>query len=128
MIRRPPISTRTDTRLPYTTRFRSSEHRGGLPGGGRQRRKPDSRRRGAAKLRRGSLTLFCRTLWPGPGTGSRHFPPRPCPRSEERRVGKECVGRVDLGGRRILKKKTDCDRNDYHESNNIKDTLQTATY
>src|SRR3546814_16579360 len=26
-------------------------------------------------------------------------------RSEERRVGKECVVRVDLGGRRILKKK-----------------------
>src|SRR3546814_8694924 len=83
MIRRPPRPTLTDTRFPYTTLFRSSEHRGGLPGGGRQRRKPDSRRRGAAKLRRGSLTLFCRTLWPGPGTGSRHFPPRPCPRSEE---------------------------------------------
>src|SRR3546814_15644375 len=27
-------------------------------------------------------------------------------RSEERRVGKECVIRVDLGGRRIIKKKT----------------------
>src|SRR3546814_7848715 len=27
------------------------------------------------------------------------------PRSEERRVGKECVIRVDLGGRRIIKKK-----------------------
>src|SRR3546814_12449248 len=27
-------------------------------------------------------------------------------RSEERRVGKECVVRVDLGGRRILKKQT----------------------
>src|SRR3546814_15641872 len=27
-------------------------------------------------------------------------------RSEERRVGKECVSRVDLGGRRIIKKKT----------------------
>src|SRR3546814_19066843 len=26
-------------------------------------------------------------------------------RSEERRVGKECVIRVDLGGRRIIKKK-----------------------
>src|SRR3546814_12091023 len=26
-------------------------------------------------------------------------------RSEERRVGKECVVRVDLGGRRIIKKK-----------------------
>src|SRR3546814_20963459 len=27
-------------------------------------------------------------------------------RSEERRVGKECVRSVDLGGRRIIKKKT----------------------
>src|SRR3546814_11222159 len=27
------------------------------------------------------------------------------PRSEARRVGKECVLRVDLGGRRLLKKK-----------------------
>src|SRR3546814_18478218 len=26
-------------------------------------------------------------------------------RAEERRVGKECVSRVDLGGRRIIKKK-----------------------
>src|SRR3546814_15591084 len=31
-------------------------------------------------------------------------------RSEERRVGKECVRRVDLGGRRIIKKK----KNKYH--------------
>src|SRR3546814_19961225 len=32
--------------------------------------------------------------------------PRPAiRRSEERRVGKECVRRVDLGGRRIIKKK-----------------------
>src|SRR3546814_11740312 len=30
----------------------------------------------------------------------------PACRSEERRVGKECVVRVDLGGRRIIKKKT----------------------
>src|SRR3546814_4057262 len=29
----------------------------------------------------------------------------PSPRSEERRVGKGCGGRVDLGGRRIIKKK-----------------------
>src|SRR3546814_20711811 len=29
-------------------------------------------------------------------------------RSEERRVGKECVVRVDLGGRRLIKKKNTC--------------------
>src|SRR3546814_11379256 len=35
----------------------------------------------------------------GPGSSTRP------PRSEERRVGKECVSSVDLGGRRIIKKK-----------------------
>src|SRR3546814_13912433 len=34
-----------------------------------------------------------------------------CQRSEERRVGKECVSRVDLGGRRIIKKKLNIDTN-----------------
>src|SRR3546814_20160772 len=32
-------------------------------------------------------------------------------RSEERRVGKECVSSVDLGGRRIIKKKNKTKRN-----------------
>src|SRR3546814_7599045 len=36
---------------------------------------------------------------------SRSTPERSPIRSEERRVGKECVIRVDLGGRRIIKKK-----------------------
>src|SRR3546814_18427948 len=30
MMRRPPISTRTDTRFPYTSLFRSMDHVGGL--------------------------------------------------------------------------------------------------
>src|SRR3546814_19326129 len=41
--------------------------------------------------------------------GRKSLSGEPCrlhdPRSEERRVGKECVRRVDLGGRRIIKKK-----------------------
>src|SRR3546814_13194386 len=45
-------------------------------------------------------------------------------RSEERRVGKECVVRVDLGGRRIIKKKIQ--RHDEstlcHDTNTIKYT------
>src|SRR3546814_11103048 len=40
-------------------------------------------------------------------------------RSEERRVGKECVVRVDLGGRRIIKKKT-------IESQTLLDTTNTT--
>src|SRR3546814_13125843 len=38
-------------------------------------------------------------------------------RSEERRVGKECVVRVDLGGRRIIKKKHKKTTNKSHENN-----------
>src|SRR3546814_4213318 len=34
----------------------------------------------------------------------RPFQREVCERSEERRVGKECVSSVDLGGRRIIKK------------------------
>src|SRR3546814_13250900 len=36
-------------------------------------------------------------------------------RSEERRVGKECVSSVDLGGRRIIKKKNSMSRNNTRE-------------
>src|SRR3546814_8283507 len=54
MIRRPPISTRTDTLFPYTTLFRSgragrSSHRPGsrsAPGGHRRGRRDRGRRRG----------------------------------------------------------------------------------
>src|SRR3546814_13518632 len=42
----------------------------------------------------------CRTQWSVTPT-----PSIPFTRSEERRVGKECAVRVDLGGRRIIKKK-----------------------
>src|SRR3546814_10270550 len=40
MIRRPPISTRTDTLFPYTTLFRSLPRRGVLYGTYRQSRRP----------------------------------------------------------------------------------------
>src|SRR3546814_19653750 len=44
------------------------------------------------------------------------------PRSEERRVGKECVSRVDLGGRRIIKKKKKINKSLRRTDTNIKDT------
>src|SRR3546814_14430309 len=44
----------------------------------------------------------------------------PACRSEERRVGKECVRRVDLGGRRIIKKKNTTTTIKHIESNVIK--------
>src|SRR3546814_11231986 len=110
MIRRPPRSTRTDTLFPYTTLFRSNrfskefdmpvtkEHRefhpismddagwhlpeGYKPGGGVDERilagslDPENRR--------GSRTRLLRF--------------QPVVRSEERRVGKECVSTCRSGG------------------------------
>src|SRR3546814_19459917 len=102
MIRRPPRSTRTDTLFPYTTLFRSP-HRGSGPW----------RSRGLPSLplhqqpRKLEGTDHLRPDRSGPSnTGSRQAPPatmiqlgrsvRKDPecslaRSEERRVGKECV-------------------------------------
>src|SRR3546814_12883529 len=112
MLRRPPRSTRTDTLFPYTTRFRCVA---GEPG------RPDRRRwlsrevaghaaaaTQAARQRRvrGNTgraverRFFCRRC-----QFARWIRVRGSPRSEERRVGKSVSVRVDLGGRRILKKK-----------------------
>src|SRR3546814_11929729 len=91
MIRRPPRSTRTDTLFPYTTLFRSALLRRG-----------DARRIGAlhaeedvrpAQRLVAAAERGARGLIGGIGIGSG------CPRaafdrdlrSEERRVGKECV-------------------------------------
>src|SRR3546814_20849973 len=53
---------------------------------------------------------YCVPVYPGGATTNggprRDAKARILNRSEERRVGKECVIRVDLGGRRIIKKKT----------------------
>src|SRR3546814_18591057 len=92
MIRRPPRSTRTDTLFPYTTLFRSPpRHHQGEPAD--------------AQLRFGSVL---------PGDDPRPHrsvgagQDRLAARSEERRVGKSVSVRVDLGGRRIIKKKKTC--------------------
>src|SRR3546814_13642557 len=100
MIRRPPSSTRTDTLCPYTTLFRSE---------GRTVRPPYSGKRSAS---RGGLTgkaasrqtrhlrVFARNNQHPPVGHVLHLAAkptcaaRPSPyvgRSEERRVGKECV-------------------------------------
>src|SRR3546814_15429080 len=69
MIRRPPGSTRTDTLFPYTTLFRSCP-------------RPDRIRKREGK---------CRRQEHGGRGDSRHCATAPGARSEERRVGKECV-------------------------------------
>src|SRR3546814_17985402 len=57
------------------------------------RPKPRPLQRSGCKRRRHGLRVRGARPWESPS------------RSEERRVGKECVVRVDLGGRRIIKKK-----------------------
>src|SRR3546814_18284754 len=91
MIRRPPRSTRTDTLFPYTTLFRSELHVGPLDSGERLAQ-------GGLRLcrRRGAGFALVRLELLGEGflrftvlvfRFSGHLDPR----SEERRVGKECV-------------------------------------
>src|SRR3546814_14036947 len=122
MIRRPPRTTRNDTLFPYTTHFRSEllPERGphaacdgaGGPGaahadggGAGLHRAQRARRHGAAvRLRAGGV---------GEGTDADRglqrltlgAHRRAGGRSEERRVGKEGGGRVELGGGRSQKKK-----------------------
>src|SRR3546814_13343542 len=107
MIRRPPRSTRTDTLFPYTTLFRS-RRRGPMPRslvGRRRLRVAKSRSRNCSR----TLRLYC--LQPSLTVGRLTAPLRrgSCllplvalqqqawqqitfqRRSEERRVGKECV-------------------------------------
>src|SRR3546814_17942361 len=114
MIRRPPRSTHTNTLFPYTPLFRS-----GLPLSLAAPYRPE-RSDGRPWVLRGEIAIDGRlrpvgNAWQGDVTvtaadGGLRLSPHARRdvigyRSEERRVGKECVLRVDLGGRRILKKK-----------------------
>src|SRR3546814_14300695 len=91
MIRLPPRATRTDTLFPYTTLFRS----------GRMRHAPQSERGGAGEnLWMGSAGAYSASFMVDAFVDERrNFKPGKFPhisrtgnwRSEERRVGKECV-------------------------------------
>src|SRR3546814_14480046 len=94
MIRRPPRSTRTDTLFPYTTLFRSGFPKCaalGFPAGQRPRNSGPVPAKGAMYcLRRQADGLLVRSPPEGHRTAisvQYLFPGR----SEERRVGKECV-------------------------------------
>src|SRR3546814_14430094 len=92
MLRRPPRSTRTDTLVPYTTLFRSS----GLVGFERDDAAIDGE--AAPALMVDGLGVLLARIGPGlhdfqhEHVVARHHPRIDnAARSEERRVGKECV-------------------------------------
>src|SRR3546814_17657072 len=103
MIRRPPRSTRTDTLFPYTTLFRSHHHasHGPPPPRGRIVRSPPQSRRSIRRPRLVDLVdpfgEEARFAGRPAGGGGGGFADRLeqdlafVGRSEERRVGKECV-------------------------------------
>src|SRR3546814_12561983 len=87
MIRRPPRSTRTDTLFPYTTLFRSwSVH--GISFHSKFRKKPYGKLNSACRiirLRKSVDVIHDGSTRDGGAVGYSRG------RSEERRVGKECV-------------------------------------
>src|SRR3546814_13724504 len=101
MIRRPPRSTRTDTLFPYTTLFRSDQQRGALRGDAAAgAARPRGRQQAAVApavvigVAGGDLPLALRLLLRHVGVELGGVGLRPASRdgrSEERRVGKECV-------------------------------------
>src|SRR3546814_12885341 len=101
MIRRPPRSTRTDTLFPYTTLFRSCACRSGDQA---ERRDVENTKWRQAFLARDSIDdqIGGCADQRHRAAQDRHIAQRdkqplgriacsPCQRSEERRVGKECV-------------------------------------
>src|SRR3546814_13284813 len=98
MTRRPPRSTRTDTLFPYTTLFRSVPMRRSSAAIAEHSRKPDEFFRRAQHYGHGPyLDMFAggeRPGWTAFGWSHREgerSDSAVARRSEERRVGKECV-------------------------------------
>src|SRR3546814_11983409 len=115
MIRRPPRSTRTDTLFPYTTLFRSShrdpEQRSGLPG------TPQPERRGVGQaagqtgwagdhaMKRLYVIVFVAIAVAALlGVAIAEHSGYVLVDRKSGVVGKSVAVRVDLGGRRIIKK------------------------
>src|SRR3546814_20013227 len=105
MIRRPPRSTRTDTLFPYTTRFRSRQHRAGAvrgiaasqhlsarsPPGALWRRREPRRRPAIVLIESDEQAKKTTSKIIDRGGGNDWQTDTLRARSEERRVGKECV-------------------------------------
>src|SRR3546814_20574589 len=119
MIRRPPRSTRTDTLFPYTTLFRSGDaraRRGAAHGLGRDCGARAPGRVAVAGPQRTHLHAFAGTAGWRDHRHLDHARPAAARRAARRRTragdrksgvkGKSVSVRVDLGGTRILQKKT----------------------
>src|SRR3546814_17997701 len=121
MIRRPPRSTRTDTLFPYTTLFRSASHNnaGGVDGSLYEDCKTGEDANTDENCARKAVLLLLEDFWSQQfkdgfkaaptrtfsgsvntacGGASSSVGPFYCPRSEERRVGQECVSTCRSGG------------------------------
>src|SRR3546814_3352764 len=103
MIRRPPISTRTDTLFPYTTLFRSGDGRGHDARGGRSRHDEDRAPRGPIhEVDEDDEVII-------PGTPD-EYPARPNPepeRSEEHTSELQSLMRISYAVFCLKKKRTD---------------------
>src|SRR3546814_19739479 len=99
MIRRTPRSTRTDTLFPYTTLVRSSARR---PPGKQNRSRPHP-----GSTRGGTPVQPARLLDIASALRQKGCAPGPRNRADRKSVveGKSVYGRVDIGGRRLIKKK-----------------------
>src|SRR3546814_17200061 len=118
MLRRPPRSTRTDTLFPYPTLFRSTRPSSTdtltlSPSRRTENLVPSTVMRfGPAKITKGCAASCAISKNTSPLSSQT----RRSVRSEERRVGKECVSSVDLGGRRIIKKKKETPTTQKHHT------------
>src|SRR3546814_17977307 len=110
MIRRPPRSTRSDTLFPYTTLFRSHYPDGYIPSGTpvaivSNLAVPYDKTEGTTT---GAGILAGFILTDQPVVGTTDFPAPLLDHGDRKSVvsGKSVSVRVDLGGRRLIKKKT----------------------
>src|SRR3546814_15157309 len=95
MIRRPPRSTRTDTLFPYTTLFRSLDRwLDETNQSARLRQLHQARERAEADLSKTYIRTIEQRTWRAlKEKASPSVMQALAARSEERRVGKECVGK-----------------------------------
>src|SRR3546814_12868034 len=137
MIRRPPSSTRTDTLFPYTTLFRPRQvprpaAPPASPQGPRKRSRAHCARRRAAAdaaIARASPRAECLRERVSPRTAygrcrrrdNRPPPPRRARQDRKSGVeGKSVSVRVDLGGRRSIKKKNHINHINHNQTRRTK--------